>query len=156
MVRLAPMNEDELEVYLEKAIPEYAIDKAGAGDWSEDEALERSRKSYNELLSQGVKTKNNYLFRIQIVETGEKIGILWMKHETPRPYGFIYDFSIDEPKRGKGYGRQSMLALENVAKELGIESLTLHVFTKNKVAKGLYEHLGYEVTSQNMAKRLKR
>lgn len=155
MVRLVPMNEDELEVYLKKAIPEYAADKTGAGDWSEDEALERSCKSYNELLPQGVKTENNYLFRIQILETGEKIGILWMKHELPRPYGFIYDFAIDESKRGKGYGRQAMLALDDIAKELGIESLALHVFAKNAVAKGLYKSLGYEVTSQNMTKRLK-
>lgn len=43
MVRLVPMNESEFEIYLEKAIPEYAADKARAGDWSEEEALERSR-----------------------------------------------------------------------------------------------------------------
>ena len=46
MIRLVPMTESEFEAYLEKAIPEYAADKAGAGDWSEDEALERSRKDY--------------------------------------------------------------------------------------------------------------
>jgi ribosomal protein S18 acetylase RimI-like enzyme len=156
MVRLVPMTEDELKVHLEKSIPEYAADNVAAGYWSEDEALERSRKAFQELLPQGVKTKNNYLFRIQVEESGEKIGVLWMKHEIPRPQGFIYDFVVDEQQRGKGYGRQAMLALEAVVKELGIESLALHVFTKNKVAKGLYESLGYEVTSQNMAKRLRR
>ena len=156
MVRLVPMTEDELKVHLEKSIPEYAADNVAAGYWSEDEALERSQKAFQELLPQGVKTENNYLFRIQIEESEEKIGTLWMKHEAPRLQGFIYDFAIDETQRGKGYGRQAMLALEAVAKELKIESLALHVFTKNKVAKGLYESLGYEVTSQNMAKRLKR
>jgi ribosomal protein S18 acetylase RimI-like enzyme len=156
MVRLVPMNEDELELLLEKSIPEYAAENVAAGYWSEDEALERSQKVFHGLLPQGVKTENNDLFRIRVEESGEKIGTLWMKHETPRPQGFIYDFVIDETQRGKGYGCQSMLALEDVAKELGIESLALHVFTKNKVAKGLYESLGYKVTSQNMAKRLKR
>jgi ribosomal protein S18 acetylase RimI-like enzyme len=156
MIRLVPMTEDELELHLEKSIPEYAAENVAAGYWSEDEALERSRKAFHGLLPQGVKTENNYLLRIQVEETGEKIGMLWMKHEVPRPQGFIYDFAIDETQRSKGYGRQAMLALEEVAKELEIESLALHVFTKNKVAKGLYESLGYEVTSQNMAKRLQR
>ena len=85
MVRLIPMTDSEFETYLEKTVPEYAADKVQAGDWSEDEALERSRQSYNHLLPQGVKTENNYLFRILLEESGEKIGVLWIKHEVPRP-----------------------------------------------------------------------
>jgi hypothetical protein len=91
MIRLIPMTESELAAFLEKTIPEYAADKVRAGDWSEEEALERSRKSYQNLLPQGVKTEHHYLFSIQIEETGEKIGILWMKHEAPRPHGFIFE-----------------------------------------------------------------
>jgi len=154
MVRLVPMTIKEFEAYLEKAIPEYAADKAGAGDWSEEEALERSRKSYLELLPQGVKTENNYLFRIQLEESGEKIGMIWMKHETPRPHGFIYDIALDEDQRGKGYGKQTMLALEEVARELGLMTIGLHVFANNTAAMRLYKGLGYEVTSQNMTKKL--
>jgi hypothetical protein len=74
MIRLIPMTENEFEAYLEKTVPEYAADKMRAGDWPEEEALELSRKSYQMLLAQGVKTEHNYLFRIQIEETGEKIG----------------------------------------------------------------------------------
>ncbi|MGB7873915.1 MAG: GNAT family N-acetyltransferase [Anaerolineales bacterium] len=154
MIRLVPMTVSEFEVYLEKTVPEYAADKVGAGHWSEEEALERSRKSYDELLPQGIKTENNYLFRIQLEENGEKIGIIWMKHEVPRPHGFIYDIALDEAQRGKGYGKQTMLALEEFAKELGIETLALNVFMYNTPAMKLYKRLGYEVTSQNMAKQL--
>jgi ribosomal protein S18 acetylase RimI-like enzyme len=156
MVRLVPMTESEFEAYLEKTIPEYAADKVRAGDWPEEEALERSRKSYQDPLPEGVKTEHNYLFRIQIEETGEKIGILWMKHEAPRPHGFIFDISLDEARRGKGYGKQAMLAIEAVAKSLGIETIGLHVFTHNPAAMQLYIGLGYEVTSQNMVKKLGR
>lgn len=155
MVRLVSMTESEFEAYLEKTVPEYAADKVRAGHWPEDEALELSRKSYQMLLPEGVTTEHNYLFRIQIEETGEKIGILWMKHEAPRPHGFIFDIVLDEAKRGKGYGKQAMLALEAVAKSLGLETIGLHVFTHNTAAMQLYKRLGYEVTSQNMIKRLK-
>ena len=154
MVRLVPMTESEFDVYLEKAVPEYAADNVRAGYWSEEEALERARKSYQRFLPQGVKTEHNYLFRIQIEETGEKIGILWMKHEAPRPHGFIFEIRLDESKRGKGYGKQAMLAIEAVAKGLGIETIGLHVFAHNPAAMQLYKGLGYEVTSQNMVKRL--
>jgi len=153
-IRLIPMTESEFEAYLEIAIPEYAADKAAAGDWSADEALERSSKDYHGLLPQGVDTENNYLFRVQIEESGEKIGMIWMKHEAPRKHGFIFDISLDASQRGKGYGKQTMLALEEKARELGLETIGLHVFAKNAVAMKLYAGLGYEVTSQNMTKRI--
>lgn len=154
MIRLVPMTLIEFEAYLEKTVPEYAADKVRAGDWPEEEALERSRNSYQMLLPEAVRTENNYLFRIQIEETGEKIGVLWMKHEVPRPHGFIFDIMLDEKMRGKGYGRQAMLALEEFAKKLDLETIGLHVFAHNPAAMRLYKNLGYEVTSQNMVKRL--
>jgi len=154
MVRLVPMTESEFEIYLEKAIPEYAADKAGAGDWSEEEALERSRQSYTALLPQGVNTENHYLYRVQLEESGEKIGVIWMKHEAPRQQGFIFDIVLEEAQRGKGYGKQTMLALEKIAQGMGLEALALHVFAYNAPAMKLYEKLGYEVTSQNMTKKL--
>ena len=110
MISLVPMTEDEFAAYLEKTVPEYAAENVRAGYWSEDEALERSRKAYQNLLPQGVQTENNYLFRIQVDETGEKTGILWMKHEAPRKHGFVFDISLDESQRGKGYGKLAMLA----------------------------------------------
>lgn len=155
MLRLVPMTESEFEVYLEKTIPEYAAENVRAGYWSEEEALERSRKSYEGLLPQGVQTENNYLLRIQLEENGEKIGMVWMKHEAPRTHGFIFDILIDEAQRGKGYGKQAMLALEEKARGLGLETLGLHVFVRNATAMKLYKGLGYEVTSQNMVKHLK-
>lgn len=155
MLRLIPMTENEFETYLEKTIPEYAAENVRAGYWSKEGALERSRNSYLKLLPDGVKTENNYLFQIQIEATGENIGILWMKHELPRPHGFVFDIRLEESYRGKGYGKQAMLAIEGIGKSLGIETIGLHVFAHNPAAMQLYKNLGYEVTSQNMVKRLK-
>lgn len=154
MLSLVPMTEDEFTAYLEKTVPNYAAENVRAGYWSEDEALERSSKAYQNLLPQGVHTEHNYLFRIQLDETGEKIGIIWIKHEAPRKHGFVFDISMDESQRGKGYGKQAMLALEEYAKSLGLETIGLHVFAHNTTAIKLYAGLGYEVTSQNMVKKL--
>ena len=148
MVRLIPMSEDDFETYLDITVPDYAAQNIRAGYWAEEGALERSRKAYDNLLPQGVKTENNYLFRIQIEESGEKIGFLWLKHEAPRPHGFIYDIRLDEAQRGRGYGKQAMLALEELAKGLNLETIGLHVFTHNANAMNLYKRLGYEVTQE--------
>ena len=155
MVRPIPMTESEFDVFIEKSIPEYAAENVAAGYWSEEDTLERSRKASSNLLPQGVKTENNYLFRVQLEESGEKVGMIWMKHEAPRPHGFIYDITLDGAQRGKGYGKQTMLALEEFADELGVKTIGLHVFANNTAAMKLYKGLGYEVTSQNMVKRLK-
>jgi RimJ/RimL family protein N-acetyltransferase len=47
-----------------------------------------------------------------------------------------------------------MLAIEEKARELGLQSIELHVFAHNAVAMALYEKIGYEVKSQNMTKAL--
>jgi ribosomal protein S18 acetylase RimI-like enzyme len=156
MVRLVPMTEEEFGDYLEQEIREYAAENVRAGYWTEEEALERSRKAHEELLPNGIKTKDHLLYRIQIPESGEKVGAMWLNVslDTPHPSGFIFDIILDEAQRGKGYGKQAMLALEEVAKGMGLESLALHVFTHNTTAMKLYEKLGYTVTSQNMVKRL--
>jgi ribosomal protein S18 acetylase RimI-like enzyme len=156
MIRLVPMLESELNAYLEKSIPNYAADNVEAGYWSEEEALERSRKVFNDLLPEGVKSKGQHLFQVEDVETNERVGIIWLNARTdvPRPSGFIYDIEMGEKFRGKGFGKQTMLAIEEKARELGLKSIGLHVFAHNAVAKGLYEKIGYEVTSLNMVKEL--
>lgn len=66
--------------------------------------------------------------------------------------GFIYDFIIYKPYQGQGYGKQAMKETEIIAKELGMNKIGLHVFGHNKVARGLYEKLGYEITNIKMVK----
>lgn len=45
-----------------------------------------------------------------------------------------------------------MKETEIVAKDLGINKIGLHVFGHNKVPRGLYEKLGYEITNITMSK----
>jgi ribosomal protein S18 acetylase RimI-like enzyme len=91
------------------------------------------------------------------VYDGEQaVGLIWMRVnlDRPIPSGFIFDLRIDEKFRGKGYGKQAMLLIEEKARELGLKSIGLHVFAYNQVAKNLYESIGYEISSLNMIKKL--
>ena len=154
MSKLIPMTQTELEVFLERTIPEYAEDKVRAGHWAESEALERSRKEFANELPQGLQTKNNYLYTLY--DGDNAVGLIWMRANIDRPTndGFILELYVEEKYRGKGYGKQIMLLIEEKARELGLKAIGLHVFGSNKIAQNLYKAVGYEVTSVNMSKTL--
>ncbi len=151
---LRPMTQPEFDAFLARSIPDYAADNVRAGYWAEAEALERSRKEFERFLPQGLQSPDHYLFTLYAEET--PVGVIWMKADFDRPIknGFIFQLYVEESQRGKGYGKQAMLLIEEKARELGIGSLGLHVFAVNHVARNLYESLGYEVSSLNMVKTL--
>jgi len=68
---------------------------------------------------------------------------------------FIYDFIIDESSRGKGYGKQALVALDEKLKSIEVQSVGLHVFGDNITAQELYKKMGYQITGIHMKKRLK-
>jgi RimJ/RimL family protein N-acetyltransferase len=154
MSKLVPMNQAEYDAFLEQAVPEYAADNVRAGYWDEAEALERSRKEFETLLPKGLQSEHHYLYTLYDEENA--VGLIWMRANIDRPAksGFIFDLRINERFRGKGYGKQAMVLIEEKARELDLKSIGLHVFAYNKVAKNLYENIGYEISSLNMIKKL--
>lgn len=153
-IRFTPMTGEEYQTYLELIVPDYAHENVTAGYWDEAEALERSRQALASLLPEGVNTPGHYLYIVR--DEKQRVGVVWFQARTDQPIksGFVYDIAMDEDQRGKGYGKAAMLLLEEKAREMGLTQIGLHVFAHNAVAKGLYEKLGYEVTSQNMVKKL--
>ena len=154
VVNLVPMREDEFADYVEVLISHYAKDNVAAGYWDPADAVEQSRKQTMELLPKGVNTPNHYIFTVRDGE--RRVGVIWMRAtlDTVIKSGFIFDITIAEDQRGKGYGKKAMLLVEEKARALGIRQIGLHVFAKNKVARNLYEGLGYETKSLNMTKYL--
>lgn len=157
MVNLAPMPASEFESFLERLVIEYAADKVRAGNWTPEESVARSRKDCLDLLPQGVDTPGHHLYLIHDDEIGADVGVIWLAEDSRRsaPTGFIYDLSVDERFRRRGYATRGMLALEDKARALGLETLQLHVFGFNHEARALYEKLGYGITNISMAKALK-
>jgi ribosomal protein S18 acetylase RimI-like enzyme len=155
MVRLIPMSETDFQVYLAYAINDYAQEHIKAGNWHPSDALQKSEKAYQQLLPQGLASKNQNLYSIQANETGAKVGILWFAvKEGPPLSAFIYDFRVYEEYRRRGYATQSLKAIEKKVKELGIDTISLHVFGHNQAAIALYKKMGYECTNMEMAKKL--
>lgn len=156
MVRLVPMTPAEFDEFVERDIFDYAQERVRAGYWTEKEALARSRKEHRTWLPDGLKSRYHHLYTIQETEQGRSVGILWLRTDmdSSRASGHIFDLEIHETFRRQGYGRQAMLELERVVREMGLRQLGLHVFAHNDGARALYEELGYRVASLNMLKDL--
>jgi ribosomal protein S18 acetylase RimI-like enzyme len=133
MIRLVPMTEQEYRIFLDRSIREYAEDKVRAGAWSQTEALARSRREHRTLLRDGLKSKYHHLYTIRESDGGEAVGVLWFRAnlDSATPSGFIFDIEIDESHRRKGYARQAMQQLEEIARKMGLRWLELHVFAFN-------------------------
>jgi len=150
------MTDQAFERFNEAAITDYADENVASGRWPVEGALERSRQEHESLLPQGLATPNQHLFTIRDDALDADVGVLWLSvTEHPgRRSGFIYDVAIDPPHRRRGHARAAFVALEAVARELGVDDIALHVFAHNEAAQALYRALGYQTTGINMRKRI--
>lgn len=151
MIILRTMNSDEFQKHIITLIEGYAKDKVLAGNWSEEESIDRARAELARLLPNDEKTENNYLY--SILNDNQVIGMIWLAR-TVSEEGFIYEISIDDQFQGRGFGKEAIKQLEEIAKVLGMKKIGLHVFGHNQRAIGLYEKLGYIPTNIIMAKDL--
>lgn len=151
MLQLEPLQQEDFERFLARGIREYAEDHVRNGNWPAEGALERSRKEFEHYLPEGIHSKDQYLWSIQ--NGDDKIGILWVQVKDLK--AFIFNFVIHEEFRGKGLGKQALLALDEKLKSMNVETVALHVFGDNVNAQELYKKMGFKIVSINMKKDLK-
>lgn len=156
MIHLEPMSETQFQSYLSTAVQDYAEAHIKAGDCRPEEALTLAQKDYQELLPDGLLSKNQFLFSVRddALDKSENIGMIWfaVKDRRAGRLAFIYDFSIREDLRGKGYGKKVMESIEELIQEMGIDTVSLNVFGYNHAARKLYEKMGYQITGMGMTK----
>ena len=152
MVKLVKMTQEDFVPYLERGIREYAEDHVRNGNWTAEEALEKSRKQFQDLLPEGVNSKDQFLYSIVDEEINNKMGLLWVQVRGQN--AFIYDFLIDEEFRGKGFGKQALTAMDEELKSMNVQSVGLHVFGDNTNAQELYKKMGFQITGMHMKKKL--
>ncbi|MEI4789740.1 GNAT family N-acetyltransferase [Bacillus sp. FJAT-53060] len=152
MVTLQPMSQTDYDSLIEATIKRYAEEKVLAGTWAKEEALENAEDQFDRLLSEGIHTEHHELWKF--LNGDEAIGWVWLCYDPnhPQKEGFIYNFILFEAYRGKGFGKQAIAALEEQAKLLGVQKLSLHVFAHNQIARSLYEKTGFAETSIYMSK----
>lgn len=149
------MSDADYASFLATAIPGFAADKVASGQWSSEQSLELSRKAYEELLPEGLKTANHYLYCV-LDDQGQTVGTLWFAaiEQAGKRIGYINDIEIWPEHRRRGHATRALTAAEDEARSLGLCGIGLHVFGHNAGARTLYEALGYQPTNINMFKPL--
>ncbi|EFH83001.1 GNAT family N-acetyltransferase [Ktedonobacter racemifer] len=154
MLYLRPMDETEYQQFLDYAITNYAEEKIQAGNYASADAMELSTREYQELLPNGVNTKDSILYMIVENTQNVSVGFVWlMIQQTGRlRYLTLVNILIYEAFRRQGHGTQTLQLIEGKAHALGLERITLHAFGHNREAISLYERVGYKITNVHMAK----
>lgn len=156
MVQLVPMTDADLQAFLAQAIDDYANEHIRGGRWTPDEAYAESAREFAELLPDGVQSPDQFLYMIHADSVDEPVGVLWFARRTRGGKGsaFIYEVQVFPQFQRRGYAQQAFEALEPLARSLGLESISLHVFGHNHAARALYEKLGFSPTNIMMNKPL--
>lgn len=144
----------KFSAWREQSVEGYASDLIETGQSAED-AQRHAAESMAEEFPENAPTPHNAVFDV-IDDAGVRVGYVWVGRDTsgdPKSW-WVWDIVVEPEFRGKGFGRTTMQLAEEYARSQGATTLSLSVFGFNHAAKGLYESLGYEVTTVKMRKTL--
>ena len=154
-VTIRPMRDDELDVRLPQMQADYVAAMIEEGGFAADVAEAKAAADTAALFPQGRPTPDQAVFVIE--EGGEPVGRLWIAERPEtlhRGALWVLELHIDEPHRGRGYGRAAMLYAEQEAVRRGLDRIALSVFAANDAARSLYLALGYRENAVLMGKTL--
>ena len=142
------MTDAERAAALDGEAAEYGEAKARAGFWSRDVALDRARAEIASLVGPDP-AKRGHAFFFGVDARGHRVGWTWVgpvpgARASPKRR-WLFQIVVDEPLRGRGYGRGLLAAVERQVADGGAGELRLNVFRWNTVAIALYTSTGYEV-----------
>jgi ribosomal protein S18 acetylase RimI-like enzyme len=154
-MELYPLTQADYDFWIERSMQEYKLTNMRVNGLTEKEADDKTTGDFNRLLPDGLNSKDQHIYTMK--DNGELVGFLWFAEKGPADNrkAFIFDIIIEENQREKGYGKKTMLLLEEKVKALGLKHIGLHVFGDNQRAIGLYESLNYQTTNLVMEKELK-
>jgi ribosomal protein S18 acetylase RimI-like enzyme len=153
--RLRRMTEEEFASWRERSERVYAEQRAAALGRPVEETLAEAVAETEHLLPNGSATDGHHFLRV--LDSDEPVGWLWIgPHPDKHGAAWIWDIEIAEAAQGRGIGRATMLAAEELMTAEGASDLGLNVFGNNQRAIALYESLDYSVVSMRMIKRLDR
>ena len=150
MIALRPLREDEYDAWDAAHRAEYGRGLVEHVGLPREHAEAKVERDLAHVLPEGLATANTWIWAVEddrrvvgTVFVGIRDGGAW-----------LYDITIAESERGKGYGRATMTALENEVRTLGHDMIGLNVWGGNDVARGLYRSFDWAEESVYMRKKL--
>ena len=152
-VTLQPMSPEAIGPWLEQSKADFIADRIDTGEDPESARLSTDAMS-EALFPGGVPAAGQFVF--VVTDDASPVGSLWLGLTLTGPPDtwWVWSIEIEMAARGRGLGRQTMRLAEEFARARGATKLDLTVFRNNTVARGLYESLGYRISTTHMSKEL--
>jgi ribosomal protein S18 acetylase RimI-like enzyme len=150
-VTLRPMPSEQIGRWLEQSKADHIADRVDTGE--DPETARRITTAISEtLFPGGAPAQGQFVF--EVTEDAMPVGSVWLGagQDGPPDVWFLWSIEIDVAARGHGLGRQAVRLAEEFARGGGATRLDLNVFGNNSVARGLYESLGYRISTIQMSK----
>jgi len=149
-VSFRSMREEEFHAWLPGHTRGYAEGMTAFAGLTREDAEAKAERDVASIFPNGLATEG---VRLWVVEAdGSAVGTVFLGVRDAGAW--LYDITIDEGERGRGYGRAAMLALEEEVRALGFGELGLNVWGGNEIARSLYTSLGFGEVSVGMKKTL--
>lgn len=154
-IRLRPLREDELPEFVQASRADYAEGLVAHARMPVDFARKKAEHDLADYDRAVAIPDGHNLYWIE--NESERVGRLWFAERTSMRVGrfaWLYELEIDEPFRGRGYGRLAMELLEDEVARRGFKEIALNVWGGNEKARSLYLSRGYFERAIEMAKEL--
>lgn len=145
------MIQSEFDLIKGKMIADYAKDKIKMGIWSEEDALELAKDTFNTILKKGVNTENQYLYNL-LSPQGEKKAFVWLGKANSEI--FVYNISFYDADKGTGYSKELLGLIEEKAVQLDANRISYHMFGYREELIKILEENAYNITDVTLAKKI--
>jgi RimJ/RimL family protein N-acetyltransferase len=148
------MTQAEFDAFIEISMHDQAQGQVQAGYLPAERAAEVIQQQREKFLPNDQDTPNHFFFTI--TDQDQKVGGLWytVVEQDGQRQLFVMDIQVYDAYRRCGYGTQAFGLMEEKAREMGITTISLHVFQHNHAARAMYEKLGYVGEGEKMSKEL--
>jgi GNAT superfamily N-acetyltransferase len=150
VIALRPLREDEYDAWDAAHRAEYARGLVEHVGMSREHAEAKVERDVAHVLPAGLATASTWIWAVE--DDGRVVGTIFVGLRDGGAW--LYDITIAEGERGKGYGRAALTALEDEVRRLDHHTIGLNVWGGNDVARGLYRSLGWVEESVHMRKAL--
>ncbi|WP_079477498.1 GNAT family N-acetyltransferase [Halobacillus salinus] len=130
-------------------------------EWYPDIFKPYNYELIHEMMQEKMKQPEHIFFLIE--DEDEPVGFVWVeeRHQEENDFKmahssmYVHQISVDTTKQQKGYGRQLLNKVEELALEKGIHEVELDYWLENEGAQTFYEKQGFTKQREFVRKRLK-